>query len=165
MNFLGSLIYGYRYVTSLGATLAQRSYLNFTGSGVVVTDNAATGATDVTIGQGAVTETVTTTDVIAGTFTPVAIPDNSQVAVEFYVVMKKPATTTCAFFAKRATYYRSGAGPVLITATTLESDAGGTVWTATLAIVGNTIVPTVTGQSSTIVKSVGQVKYLPVTDT
>lgn len=52
MSFLGSLLYGYRYIQSLGATLAQRSYLNFTGAGVTVTDNPATGATDVAITGG-----------------------------------------------------------------------------------------------------------------
>jgi len=52
MSFLSPLIYGYRYIQSVGATLAQRSYLNFTGSGVTVVDNPATGATDVTISGG-----------------------------------------------------------------------------------------------------------------
>jgi hypothetical protein len=165
MSFLGALLYGYRYVQSVGATLAQRSYLNFTGSGVTVADNPATGATDVTIGVGATTETATTTNATPHGFTAVSVPANSQVVVEFYVISKKAATNTYSFFALRGTYYNNAGTATLITGTTLESDAGGTSWTATLVPSGATVVPTFTGQAATTIKSVAQVKYLPVTDT
>ncbi len=49
MNWLDGLLYGVRRVLYAGAEMPERTDVNFTGAGVVVTDNAGAGRTDVTI--------------------------------------------------------------------------------------------------------------------
>ena len=67
MSYLATLLYGYRQVNLSGSALAQRSILNFTGTGVTAVDNPATGATDVTITAGGSGSALTalTADVVA----------------------------------------------------------------------------------------------------
>lgn len=52
MSFLDSLIYGVRSIRSGSKELPVRNTLNFTGSGVTVTDNAAKDQTDIVIDAG-----------------------------------------------------------------------------------------------------------------
>ncbi len=101
MSFLGSLIYGYRYVQSVGVLLAQRSYLNFKGTGVVVTDNAATGATDVTITAGGGGSTPTGTGLyhtVGGVMLPAAsLIVNADVDPAANIALSKLAPATAGY--------------------------------------------------------------------
>lgn len=50
--YLGGLIYGYRYIQSSGTLQSQHDTLNFTGTGVTVTDDSPNGRTNVNITAG-----------------------------------------------------------------------------------------------------------------
>jgi hypothetical protein len=50
--YLGGLIYGYRYIQSNGTLQSQHDTLNFTGTGVTVTDDSPNGRTLVNITAG-----------------------------------------------------------------------------------------------------------------
>jgi hypothetical protein len=115
-------------------------------------------------GQGY--KALSTTDATVTTAQTYAMPDNCIVAVEFYAIAKKPTTSTCAFFAYRSLYYRSGGAPTIIGATTdLGTNTNGTSWAADIAVSSNNILTRVTGQAATTVKWNTITKTLVVTDT
>jgi hypothetical protein len=115
-------------------------------------------------GQGY--KAITTTDATVTTLQTYAMPDNSMVVIEAYAIAKKPTTTTCAFFAYRHAFYRSGGAPTAVGALEdMSSRPNGTAWALDIAASGNSILVRVTGQAATTIKWNTNVKALITTDT
>lgn len=108
----------------------------------------------------------TTTDATVTTIATIAIPDNTNIAIEVYVGAKKAATATKAFFAYRQKYYRNGGAPTAwgTSPEDIGTDADGNPWTVTFAVSGNNVLVKLTGAAATTIKWQWEVKTLVSTN-